>query len=338
VVRSGALGDTLMVTPLIRQLYKAGPEREIDVLCSVGGASVLQTNPYVSEIHVLKLRNIPYFCSPEKRRLVRTVRSRRYEYAVLLESAKRYRELLEKASIRDIRSFVEKPFEPTQHSIVNNLRAAWFTNCADFDLDMDLPVSESSLRWAGKTLAQLPRPWIGVHAGYGPVGKKRKDQAERLRGWNSNNFIEVTSSLLTRGGTIVLTGSKKDLPVCEAIVRGLPKDRVFVCAGHTSIEQLIGVIKTLDLLISVDSGPAHMAAAVGTSLVVLWGPGILSQTRPVSSTTPICILNENVPCAPCYGTPLMKQCTRNVCMEAIHPSAVVSTALEMLERSQNRHF
>jgi ADP-heptose:LPS heptosyltransferase len=329
VLRAGALGDTVMVTPLIRRLHDAVPGREVDVLCSAGGAALLRTNPYISRLHVLRLRNLPYFLSFEKLKLVKAIRERHYEFAVVLESAKGYRELLERASIPDIRGFAETPFDPAQHSIVNNLRAGGFANSSGRELDMDLPVSPSASKWATEALAALPRPWVGVHAGYGPLSKK-KNQTERLKGWTPDNFIEVSRDLTSRGASIILTGSQEDRPVCEAIAQSLPQDRVLVCAGQTSVEQLVGVIHALDLLVSVDSGPAHMAAALGTPLVVLWGPAILSQVRPLSTTTPIRILNANVPCAPCYGTPLMKECRRNICMEQITPFSVVAAAVEVL--------
>jgi ADP-heptose:LPS heptosyltransferase len=73
-----------------------------------------------------------------------------------------------------------------------------------------------------------------------------------------------------------------------------------------------------------------MSAALGTPLIVLWGPAILAQVRPLSSTTPIRILNAAVPCAPCYGTPLMKECRRNICMEALTPAAVLTAAAALL--------
>jgi ADP-heptose:LPS heptosyltransferase len=91
---------------------------------------------------------------------------------------------------------------------------------------------------------------------------------------------------------------------------------------------LAAVIEKLAAFVSVDSGPAHLAAAVGTPLVVLWGPAILEQVRPLSTRSPVVILRHPPPCAPCYETPLMKTCPRNVCMEAIRPAEV----LEQVER------
>ena len=65
-----------------------------------------------------------------------------------------------------------------------------------------------------------------------------------------------------------------------------------------------------------------MAAALGTSLVTLWGPGIFEQTAPLSPGNPPHIIYHRVHCAPCYGTPAMKTCKDNVCMKEIRVEEV----------------
>jgi ADP-heptose:LPS heptosyltransferase len=330
VVRAGALGDTLMVTPLIRKLHSTDPKREIDALVSAGGAQLLTSNPYIANLYALRRRHLPYSISLEKRALVTTLRKRNYESAIVLESARSYRQIVEQARIPVISGFKEFPFNPAQHSIINNLACGGFSNCTAAELDMDLPLCPTAVKWASTTLERVKKPFIGIHAGYGPLSKK-KNQAERLRGWSPKNFTEVARALISQTrGTIILTGSTGDSDLCEHIAQQLPAGSAIVSAGRTSIHQLVALIAEMDVLVSVDSGPAHIAAATGTPLIVIWGPGILSQTRPLSSATPIRILNANVPCAPCYGTPLMKQCARNICMEQIFPESVISGALEIL--------
>ncbi len=185
------------------------------------------------------------------------------------------------------------------------------------------------MKIAEEMLGGLRRPIIGIHAGYGPSGKKA-GQVNRLRGWSCENFGRVAEGLAKRGASIVLTGSQRDAAACESIARFVKSGPVRMLAGKTNVAQLGGVIKSFDLLISVDSAPPHMAAALGTPAVVLWGPGIFAQTRPYSATTPISILQSGVPCAPCYGTDLMKTCTRNICMEFITPDQVVESATALL--------
>src|SRR5512132_687891 len=122
VVRAGALGDTLMATPAVRALHERYPEADIDFLCTEAAAPLLERNPHISRILTLRLRNLPLFVSREKRRLVESIRAAGYEFAVLLESAPRFRQLLEAARVRRIHSFADIDFDPGLHSIVNNLR------------------------------------------------------------------------------------------------------------------------------------------------------------------------------------------------------------------------
>jgi ADP-heptose:LPS heptosyltransferase len=334
VVRAGALGDTLMVTPLLRALREKLPASEIDVLCSRLAAGILELTPGVARRFALRYRNLPYAISPEKRKIVRELRARNYDFAILLERANRYRFLLERAGVRDVRSFRETPFDPGVHAIVNNLRAAGLEERGG-RLDMEVFLSEDDRERAAALSSGLHPPRIGIHVGYGPRGKKR-NQSERLKGWSSDNFTEVASGLLARGASLVFTGSREDRRDVEAILARLPAaGSVLNLAGRTSLRELAAVIENLDVLVSVDSGPAHLAAAMGTPLVVLWGPAILEQVRPLSSRSRIAILRHPPPCAPCYETPLMKTCRRNVCMESITPREVIDSVEALLDRGEN---
>ncbi len=334
VVRAGALGDTLMVTPLLRALRERFSASEIDVLGAELAVSILELTPGISRRFALRYRNLPYAVSLEKRNLVRELRARNHDFAVLLERADRYRLLLERAGIHDVRSFRETPFDPRAHAIVNNLRAAGFEECGS-RLDMEVFLSDDERKRAGDLLGRLPGPRVGIHVGYGPRGKKR-NQSERLKGWSSENFTEVAAELLERGRSLVFTGSREDEGDIQAILRKLPADRsAMSLAGRTSLRELAALIEKLDVLLSVDSGPAHLAAATGTPLVVLWGPAILEQVRPLSSRSRIAILRHPPPCAPCYETPLMKTCPRNVCMESIAPREVIASVEALLERGEN---
>lgn len=330
VVRVGALGDTLMVTPLVRMLRERHRRVEVDFLCSQLAAPLLELNPRLSHLFALRGRNMPLAVSLEKRRLVREFRARDYDLAVLLESAPRYRDLLERACLRRIRSFAEVPFDPMRHAIVNNLNVAGIQDHGAEDLNMDLPLAPADELAADRALHDLPRPLIGVHTGWGPQGRKSR-QDQRLRGWSLHSFLQLIRRLTIHDDVgVVMTGSPEDARDTELICGRLSDARVRSIAGRTRVRELAAVIKKLDLLISVDSGPCHMAAALGTPLVVLWGPGRLEQTRPLSSFTPIRIVRHAVPCAPCQSTPLQKSCRRNVCMELISPEEVFAEAQSLL--------
>jgi len=117
VVRAGALGDTLMATPVVRALRRRYPEATIDFLCAEAAAPLLETSPHVARVLPLRHRNLPWWLSLEKQRLARRMRAARYDFAVLLESAPRFHRLLARAGIARVLSFRQRPFDPAAHSL-----------------------------------------------------------------------------------------------------------------------------------------------------------------------------------------------------------------------------
>ncbi len=325
-----------MVTPLLRLMHRRYPKAEIDLLVSSLAAPLLKFNRHFTNLFSLCGRNLPIVLSPEKIRLIRQLRARRYDLALLFESAPRYRRLVERIGSRAIRSFREAGFDARKHVIRNFLDAAGIQTDQTKDFDMELPLSANDNAFAERILRGLPRPLIGIHVGWGPLGQK-KNQEARLRGWNHLNFVQVIHQILGHtDGSVILTGSPEDVEDTQRIRRLVANPRLQSIAGQTQIRELASVIKHLDLLVSVDSGPSHMAAALGTPLVVLWGSGWLDQTRPISSTAPIRIVHHSVPCAPCQITPLQKSCRRNICMEAITPDEVFAEIMELLPQHAGR--
>ena len=329
LVRVGALGDTLMVTPAVRALKKKYPNAEIDFLCSESAAPLLELNPNISRLYRIRRRNLPYALSYEKHQLAGQLSGRNYGVAYLLETAPRYHQLLIHAGIGRIAGFSETPFEPEKHCIVNYLKAAGFPESMPEDHQMDLPVSPADEAAAERLIGHVKRPRIGLHLGYGPRGKK-KNQSDRLKGWGRDNFLRLGLMLLERGANLVFTGSAEDQGDIDYICRRLPENRVCSTAGATRVRELAAMLKKLDLFISVDTGPAHMAAALHVPLVVLWGPAIYDQVRPISPSSRIRILRVPPPCAPCYGTSRKDSCKRNVCMESISPDSVLEAAEDLL--------
>jgi ADP-heptose:LPS heptosyltransferase len=330
VVRAGALGDTLMATPVLPALAGRYPDAAIDLLASAGAAPLLANHPRVRRVLPLRWRNLPYSISPEKRALVRRLREASYDLAIVLEQAPQYLDLVRRARPGRITGFHEKPFDPGLPSAANNLRAAGFDDWASRPLAPEIFFDDRDSAEAADVIGTVGAPRVGLHSGYGPVGRSKRNQDARLRGWKLENFVDIGRDLAARGIAIVLTGSAEDRPAVERIARDLPAGSFVNAAGRLSVRGLAAAIQMMNAFVSVDSGPAHIAAAVGTPLVVLWGPGILQQTQPIGRLAPVVVLRHPPPCAPCYGTPLMKTCPRNICMEAIAPAEVLRATLTLL--------
>jgi ADP-heptose:LPS heptosyltransferase len=323
-----------MATPVLPALAERYPGAAIDVLASAAAAPLLAHHPRVERVLSLRWRNLPYAVSLEKRALVRRLRQSSYELAIVLEQAPPYVDLIRRALPRRITGFHETSFDPALASAANNLRAAGFDDWASRPLAPEIYLEERDREEARRVVRRSDdRPLVGLHSGYGPVGRSKRNQDVRLRGWKLENFIDLGRSLAAAGATMVLTGSAEDRPAVDRIARGLPAGSFVDAAGRLGVRALAAAIQMMDAFVSVDSGPAHIAAAVGTPLVVLWGPGILEQTRPIGRLAPVIVLRHPPPCAPCYGTPLMKTCPRNVCMEAIGVEEVVRSTLITLRSS-----
>ena len=86
IVRAGAIGDTLMATPLVRAVRRAFPACHLVFLCSATALDVLRFNPYIDQVIPVARRHVPAWLSPEKRRIHRTLRALDLDWALVLES------------------------------------------------------------------------------------------------------------------------------------------------------------------------------------------------------------------------------------------------------------
>jgi heptosyltransferase-2/heptosyltransferase-3 len=279
---------------------------------------------------------------------LRQLRQLNLEWVLALESHPSFLDLARRtraphviayAALPRVEGFERAPFDPKKHSSENHLRAAEPLGVQPSGLEMELhyPVAfddrlqERLSRRGLKKTARL----VGIHAGWG--GRKHSLEQTRLRTWPPDRFAQIARWLVESAkAQVVLTGSLDDRPMTEFIAQraGVP---CLNLAGELSLLELAALIRRLDLYVTVDSGPAHMAAALGTPLVTLWGPGIFEQTRPLPGRGPVYVLYKRVHCAPCYGTPLMKSCQDNICMKQIEVAEVEEAIDHCLALRTARH-
>jgi ADP-heptose:LPS heptosyltransferase len=340
-VRAGAIGDTLMVTPLVRALRQTFSDSFIAFLCSSVARDVIRHNPHLDQVIPLTFRHLPQWLSWEKRRILRALRSLHFDSGLVLESRSDFTRLAGDAGVRQLISYAILPekngferaiFDPRRHSIENHLRAAVSLGVHPSGCEMELRYPSEfdeamRHRLAGSEVAEGDC-LVGIHAGWG--GRTHALEQTRLRSWPVQNFACVIEWLVkSKEARVVLTGSRADRRLTEHIARTAGV-RCLDLAGKLSLLELAALVHRLDAYLTVDSGPAHMAAALGTPLITLWGPGIFEQTAPVHSRGPVRILYHRVPCAPCYGTRLMKTCQDNICMKQIEVAEVIEAVSQML--------
>lgn len=163
---------------------------------------------------------------------------------------------------------------------------------------------------------------IVLHVGAGTSAKR----------WPAEHWRRLVLRLRSKRNIFVaLVGTGKDTPTARAILGDLPRSQVADWTGRFTIDELAAVLEHADALIGADSGPAHLAAAVGTTVVALFsGTNSVEQWQPRGRS--VRTLRASVPCSPCH----QKTCplASHRCMRDIPPEDVLDTLNQLLpERS-----
>jgi heptosyltransferase-2 len=158
--------------------------------------------------------------------------------------------------------------------------------------------------------------WIGVNPGAFYGSAKR---------WLPERFAAAADIVVRRAGArVVLVGGPKERPLAEAIAEGMEAPARVLC-GETTLSELVGVLSRLRLLLTNDSGPMHVAAALGVPLVAVFGSTDWTETSPVGDASRV--VREHTDCAPC----ILRECPiDHRCMTRVGVDRVASEALELL--------
>ncbi len=140
-----------------------------------------------------------------------------------------------------------------------------------------------------------------------------------LKSWPIDYFVELIKEMISQKICVLLIGTKKEERIANEIVKKVGLKDLFSFCGKTTLKELLIILKGVDMLISSDSGPAHLSSAVGTSTVVLFGPTSPYITAPKGDK--VVIIRKDIGCRiPCYKL----DCRDNRCMKEITPQLVWS--------------
>lgn len=133
---------------------------------------------------------------------------------------------------------------------------------------------------------------------------------------------------------VILTGAPNDLPIIEDILRRMHEYPINM-AGKTNLAQLAALLQSADLLITGDSGPMHIACAVGTPLIAIHGPTDPALSGPVSPQATI--VRSDIWCSPCYNAQGPADCRffTTQCMKNITPTQLFTIVLEKLQHTHH---
>ncbi len=200
----------------------------------------------------------------------------------------------------------------------------------------NIPLNESHrasaanlLREAGTNRAS---PLVAIHPGAGAYS--------RARIWPIERFAEVAKKLIKlHNASIIVLGGPDEVKAAATLQRQVSSPAVYNLAGSTSIHETAAIIERCSLFLGNDSGPMHIAAAVGTPVVAVFGPSnkeAWGPYTPPGEPSPHRVVARNLPCQPCFyrahSLGLREGCGPRPCLTTLTHDPVLAACIEALGR------
>ena len=328
------LGDVVMATPVIAELRKRFPEARITAMCQNNVASLLTGNPHIDEIFSFSRPN-HFLRKQENRDVIGRLRQGKYDLGILLTNSFSSAWWFWRSGIKRRLGFANEgrtilltdrvPFPKErgeEHLVVTYKRVLSPLGIGISDTPPELFVTPEE-RAIVETILQenhvpLEGKLIGINPGaaFGPA-----------KCWLPERFRQVAFKLLENPeNTILFFGDEGSKSLVKEITQGMP-GRVVNLAGMTKLRELVALIERCDVFLTNDSGPMHIAAAVRTPLLALFGSTSDIATGPYLFGK---VIHKHVSCSPCY----LRTCPIDFrCMKRIEVDEVVYELKKMLEDS-----
>jgi len=331
VIKLRYLGDVLLATPALRALKAAYPKARLTALVNRGTDEILVSNPDVDDIIPLERGTIV-----EQWRFAMAVRRRRFDIVVDLTDGDRAAFLtrISGASVR-IGFNAEQRWtgrcyttvvhgDAAAHRIERDLAALRPLNLSVTDTIPRLWLTREDESRAEEFIAKLPvrsdQQIVVIQPG----------ARYWFKAWPSERFAELADRLTERFGCQILVGGSQQEAELTRLVVKQAKSHLTTIAGFVSIRTLAAVLKRSALFVGNDSGVMHIATAVGTPVVALFGPSNPTEWGPRGG--PAEVIYKGLDCRVCFH-PTCQRGEQN-CMKLITVDEVISAAARQIRHMQ----
>lgn len=323
------VGDVLFSTPLIRAVRRKFKDAYIACLLAPRAREILEYNPAVNEIIIYDERGA-HKSLAGKARLILELRRKHFDLAVLLHRSFTRALMAFLSGIKERAGYATKkrtalltrPLEAPDtdlHKVEYFLKIAVSLGCDVSDKNYEFFTGNKERRYIEKELLKN--------------GIKKTDTVVVMnpganwapKRWPEENFAGLSDALIRKYGVkLIISGAEKDAERALRI-RSKMKEKVVVFCGKTNLKQLGALLGRADFVISGDSGPMHIAVAVKSSVIALFGPTSPHLTGPYGNGN-YRVIQKEVGCeTPCYDL----TCKDYRCMSAITVDDVLNVFKEM---------
>jgi lipopolysaccharide heptosyltransferase II len=297
------VGDAVMTFPALRALRKALPEARISLLVKPWVSPLFEQDPHVDETIIY---GDEYKGTMGKIKMSRMLRKKGFCSAILFQNAfdaafiSFLAGIKERAGYnRDARGFLLTTAVAVPHTAHELHHIFYYLNLLEqlgIKTEFSSPYIYLSLAErlsARELLKDTRRPILGINPGAAYGSAKR---------WFPERFAEVANWFLKdTGGSVVIFGGKGEVDIAQEIDKLIPENKLLL-AGKTSLRELVSLISECDVFVTNDSGPLHIAYAVGTPLVAIFGSTDPKLTGPPPQSEGIgaVVVTHSLSCGPCF--------------------------------------
>ncbi len=345
MIRTDRIGDVVLSTPAIKALRDAYPQSHIAFMVRPYARDIVEGNPYLDEV-------IMYDKYGAQRGFLSAIlfglrlRKKKFDTAIILHPTNRAHILAFVAGIPNrigfgrklpfllTRALNDKKFLGQKHELEYTLEILKNIGIEAHDKTLYVPVKDDSRRSVSLKLAEKGAGdsdlLIGVHPGASCPSKR----------WPLERFAALIDRLKTDYSARIVLISAPEEANCVAELKKIIKSEVIDLSGQTPIRELTALLKRCALFISNDSGPVHIATAVGTPSVVIFGrkqPGLSPKRWGPTGKNDIA-LHKDVDCEVClaHDCKIGFKCLRAISVDEVFDA--VKRSLQKNYKLQNTNY
>jgi heptosyltransferase-1 len=328
IVLLGAIGDVTRALPLLQRVRHGYPRSHLVWAVEPAAAALVQQHPALDEVLVFdRPRGAPAFVH-----FLRQIRAQRPQLTLDLQrhlksgvisrvSGAPVRLGFHRRNSREGNWLFNTHAVPPMAHFSSKLRqflafGDWL-QIEETPVTFGLQLTSAETQRVDALLAGVRTPFVAAFVG----------SSCESRLWFPERTAAVVQALEAQGLATVLVGGRGDVAFADAVAQAA-QTPVVNLAGRTTLRDLIGIFQRARAAFGPDSGPMHIAAAVGTPVVSLWGATSAVRSAPWGSADGVII--GAAPCSPCY----LKRCPiGRVCMQHINVEAVLAKIVHRVRES-----
>jgi len=312
IVKPSSLGDVVHSLPFLNALRERFPRTEIHWVIAKGLEDLLTNHPMINRIWVInkdmwkkvsRIRNSVH----ELRVFMKKLRKEKYDIVVDLQGLLRSG-IITISTGSSFRIGFQEAREGSRFFYTHKVRAGRDIHAVDRYLKiaafLGCDISEVCFPFPLYAASSVVNRHLLPSSNYSVIAPGARWRTKR---WPPEKFGKLASLLPSNS---VVVGSKGDLEIAKRVV-ALSEGKAVSLAGKTTLKELIEVIRGAELFISNDSGPMHIAAALGIPIFAIFGPTDPLRTGPYGKVHTV--IREDIPCSPC----LKRTCPDLKCMEQL---------------------